>query len=355
MRKVRSLYSLTLLVFILALFETVALAQNRPTVTVLSINNGEKLVAGGPFTIHWFIDDISQVERQSLLLSTDGGITYDQPIAEDLPPEVDLAVFQVPRNLETVLGMVRLVVYLKDGTTVSDDSDRPFSVIRSEAVILSITIEFSPPTKPDSPPENLRFRVEQLGEVTATGMVINTTPRFLYQTMLFDPQTEVEGPFGVKSYRIYRDEKPEVEIRPELRTGENKPNKLKWTEITTALPGQNYAFAVTSSFGSSESRPNTTDTTKVPVILNLVFRNGTIFMNLANSFIATTGAVVIIDDREQYPLIVDKSGLTFTVSKQEMSTPSRIKIKKLIKPGQAVSVVVKNPTGEQSVTSTLQR
>lgn len=346
---------ISLTLFTIAFFATVSLAQSRPTVTVLSINNGEKLVAGGPFTVHWFIDDRSQIERQSLLLSTDGGITYDQPIAQDLPPEADLAVFQVPRTLETVVGMVRLIAYLKDGTTVSDDSDRPFSVIKSQAAILSITIEFSPPTAPDSPPENIKFQVKQLGEVTAAGMVINEVPHFLYHATLAAPRTGVEGPFGVKSYRIYRDEKPEVEIRPELRTGENEPDKLKWSEITTAFPGQNFAFAVTSSFGSSESRPSTTDTTKVPVILNLVFRNGTITMNLANSFIATTGAVVILNGQEQYPLIVDGTGLLFTVRKQERSTPSGLKIKKVVKPGQTVSVVVKNPTGEQSVTSALQR
>lgn len=351
MRITRILY----LLFVSTLFATVVLAQTRPTVTVLSINNGEKLVAGGPFTIHWFIDDRSQVERQSLFLSTDGGVTYDQPIAQDLPPEADLAVFQVPRTLETVVGMVRLVAYLKDGTTVSDDSDRPFSVIKSQAAILSITIEFSPPSAPDSPPEDIQFRVKQIGEVTADGMIINTAPTFLYQTVLSVPKAQKEGPFGVKSYRIYRDEKPEVEIRPELRTGENEPDKLKWSEITTAFPGQNFTFAVTSSFGSSESRPSTTDTTKVPVVLNLQFRNGTVTMNLANSFIATTGAVVILDGREQYPLIVDSTGLLFTVRKQEKSTPSGLKIKKVVKPGQAVSLVVKNPTGEQSVTSTLQR
>ncbi|MBK7995085.1 MAG: hypothetical protein IPK14_17380 [Blastocatellia bacterium] len=95
--------------------------------------------------------------------------------------------------------------------------------------------------------------------------------------------------------------------------------------------------------------------TELPVIRNPKFIKGTIFLDSASSFINATGATIIINGIDEYPLIFNSEATQFTVNKKITSLPSSITLKKLIKKGQTVELVVRNKDGKLSVAKSLTR
>src|SRR5262249_18429791 len=114
--------------------------------------------------------------------------------------------------------------------------------------------------------------------------------------------------------------------------------------------GNNFLYSITSFFGNGQMSGGSTPAgTDLPVIKNQVFKQGTIFFYAAGSFIAQSGLMFIINDSVSYPLQFDTSGALFTVPKKTPGSPGNITIKKLVKKGSTVRLVVKNPNGKVSV------
>ena len=137
---------------------------------------------------------------------------------------------------------------------------------------------------------------------------------------------------------------------PNNLIGSTSGNSTTFRDMVSTDKGNNFVYSITSFFGtgsmSTGSQPAATD---LPVIKNPKFDKGTIFIDLASSFIPVTGAQLIVDDKESFPLTVSSTGIQYTVVKKTPSTPGGIIMKKLIKKGQTVRLTVKNPDGKVSV------
>ena len=73
----------------------------------------------------------------------------------------------------------------------------------------------------------------------------------------------------------------------------------------------------------------------------------TIFFDAAGSFIKP-GAALIVDDVDAYALQFDSTGAYLTVPRKDKGDGGSV-IKRLIKKGSTVKLVVKNPDGKVSV------
>ena len=100
--------------------------RQSPAVKVLYPNGGERLQPGQQVLIRWKSDDNVGVVWQSVLLSTDGGITYSD-ISGSLDGTAQSFLWTVPR-LATFEALMRVVAVDRSGNQGMDDSDGKFTI-----------------------------------------------------------------------------------------------------------------------------------------------------------------------------------------------------------------------------------
>jgi CSLREA domain-containing protein len=108
-------------------FWTIPFENEPPFIKVGNPNGGEIVCAGEPYTIRWQSSDNTAVQFQDILLSVDGGATFN-PIAERLPGTAQAYDWAVPAGLSTTRAVIQIRVRDYAGNTVSDVSDRIFAI-----------------------------------------------------------------------------------------------------------------------------------------------------------------------------------------------------------------------------------
>lgn len=105
--------------------------SQAPTVRVVSPNGREVFRGGDVFEILWKASDDTRLVRQTIQLSTDGGVTYTDIVMldGDDPP---VFRWKVPLTLVTQRGRIRVVVEDIAGKVSQDASDADFSVLPTE-------------------------------------------------------------------------------------------------------------------------------------------------------------------------------------------------------------------------------
>src|SRR5437868_2816056 len=82
---------------------------------ILAPGPGQALHAASAFTLKWQLDDLAGVESQDLVLSTDGGATFDLKIAAHLPPEQNQLIWGTAPHNATGRARLMLTVRLQGG------------------------------------------------------------------------------------------------------------------------------------------------------------------------------------------------------------------------------------------------
>jgi agmatine/peptidylarginine deiminase len=98
-----------------------------PSAYVLNLNDGPQLVPGDIVDIQWITDDDEGVQDVDLLLSTNGGASYDTTIASHTA-DTGLFVWTVP-DIYTHHAMIRVVARDGDTNTGHDDTDMDFMIV----------------------------------------------------------------------------------------------------------------------------------------------------------------------------------------------------------------------------------
>lgn len=229
-------------------------------------------------------------------------------------------------------------------------------ILAVRQAVLKVDISFDPPQVGQmGPPQNVK--------VVATELKPGQTQSIRTSANKLEPLADGD----LAGFKIYRLPTP-AEGQPALTAedlvkDENLiatiPNDT--TTFTDNVPvgassTGNFTYSVTSFFGNGQNSNGSNPMgTELPVIRNPKFIKGTIFLDSASSFINATGATIIINGIDEYPLIFNSEATQFTVNKKITSLPSSITLKKLIKKGQTVELVVRNKDGKLSVAKSLTR
>jgi glucose/arabinose dehydrogenase len=105
-----------------------------PTVVLLSPNGGEKIKAGSRLVINWQSSDNVRIATHDVLLSTDGGATYQIPIATGLSGTKNSFVLDLPRDQETIKkAKIKIVATDLAGNKGQDESDANFKIKAKKA------------------------------------------------------------------------------------------------------------------------------------------------------------------------------------------------------------------------------
>ncbi|MFY9226772.1 MAG: hypothetical protein WAQ98_29120 [Blastocatellia bacterium] len=228
-------------------------------------------------------------------------------------------------------------------------------ILAVRQAVLKVDISFEPPpTGQIAPPQNVKVLATELKPGQAQSIRTNANK----------VQPLVDG--DLAGFKIYRLPTP-AEGQPEL----TEQDLVKDENLIVTLPNDtttftdnvpvgasstgNFTYSVTSFFGNGQSNGSKPAGTEIPVIKDPKFEKGTIVLVAASSFIKATGAILIINGIDQYPLILTPEATQFTVGKKIPSPLSGQTLKKLIKKGQTVELVVKNPDGKLSVAKSLTR
>lgn len=88
--------------------------------------------AGSPFTISWDLDSATDVDSQDLILSTDGGATFEIKIAAHLPPEQRQLIWSAGRGNVSARARLEVVLRLTNRESVEVIGD-DFSILPAPA------------------------------------------------------------------------------------------------------------------------------------------------------------------------------------------------------------------------------
>ncbi len=102
----------------------------NPSVYLREPNGGNSYNPGDNVEIRWISDDDVQVTSIDILLSTNGGFSFDQTIASGTADDGSFT-WTVP-DVYTTQGRLRLVAHDADGNTGSDDGEGDFSINGSQ-------------------------------------------------------------------------------------------------------------------------------------------------------------------------------------------------------------------------------
>ena len=100
--------------------------QKPPSITVISPNTGETLVANAPASIQWSASDESGINKIDIYMSDDNGLSY-LPVALGLPNISPYTWF--PANRPTSQALLRIVATDNTFDTAQDESDDVFTII----------------------------------------------------------------------------------------------------------------------------------------------------------------------------------------------------------------------------------
>ncbi len=333
-----------------------AIPNRPPDVVVTSPVEGAQITAGLQTVISFTARDGGDpLSRITVSLSTDDGQTFPVVIGSFSGQSQSVA-WNVASELVTENARLKVDAVDSLGATGTGLSGRFRIVpIATEQPLLKVRIDYTPPPQGQVlPPQNVRLAVSILGDKPAV-------QPFAVQPFNLPQQ----GATDVVAYKVYRLPVPEgsdrlptaEEIVQEANLVATLPGSItSFEELLQPTGSGNFAYSLTSTFGSGQQSGGSNPVgTNVPVIRNPVFQKGTIFFDLAGSFIATTGARLVVNSTESYTIVVDSSGLKYTVSKKEASTPSGLKIKKVIRKGRPVTIMVVNPDSTRSLTTSFSR
>ncbi len=119
-----------------------------------------------------------------------------------------------------------------------------------------------------------------------------------------------------------------------------------FSDVLSTTLGSNFVYVAQSVYADGQTSSGSQPVgTSLPVIRNLTFSGGAFVLDATGTFIQPN-AQLVVNGTESYPLTV--SGSQLTVSKKAKSTPGGLKLKKLVKVGTTVKVVVRNPDGKTS-------
>jgi len=106
----------------------------NPTAFLRTLRGGEELEPGDVVDIRWSSDDDIGVVEADLLLSTNGGVSFDETIAQSIADSGSY-LWTVP-DIATTQARIRVVVRDGDGNTGSDQSDSDFAIDGTVPIVL---------------------------------------------------------------------------------------------------------------------------------------------------------------------------------------------------------------------------
>lgn len=125
-----------------AVVPVVARDPESPTVTVLAPNGGEILEGGKQYEIRWGARDNARVTSVTILLSTDGGLSFPDTIASGETNDSSY-MWAVPDVVEET-ARVRVVAYDGVPNQGSDASDGDFTIVRDTAGAGRVELIYAP-------------------------------------------------------------------------------------------------------------------------------------------------------------------------------------------------------------------
>ena len=97
-------------------------------VAVTVPNGGEKIMAGSPFMIQWSCKSLQGIHSQEIRLSTDGGLNFPNVIATGVSGSAQSFAWNVPTNIFTNNGRIRVTAFDVSGMSTFDDSNANFEI-----------------------------------------------------------------------------------------------------------------------------------------------------------------------------------------------------------------------------------
>jgi hypothetical protein len=324
-----------------------------PEVMVLSPNGGETFISGMSTVIRFNgRDKEDSLSGFAVAASVDGGASYSIEIAK-VGPDATSVSWNIPDGLETSQAQIRVTARDRSGNTASATSGI-FKVQKPQPgpvadPTLRVVLLFDPPPQDQiAPPQNVRVNVSEADKDSITSSS---------QSGMADNADDDSAPTDLQGYNIYRIPAPADGSQPsagdivkeENLIGSTSADATTFMDNVSTSKGNNFVYSITSFFGNgTQTNGSQTAGTNLPVVKNPRFEKGTIFMDAAGSFIAQTGATLIINDNDTYPLQLDSTSAFFTVSKKTKGT-NGLTLKKLIKKSVPVKLLVKNPDGKLSL------
>lgn len=312
-----------------------------PNVTIISPQGGQAFTSGTVMNIAFQATDNDSIAGYTITASI-GEQTFN---IASLDATASNVAWSIPELLGPASGTVTVTAIDASGNRGSATSGI-FQIQKSQssAPFLRVVLTFDPPPAGQvAPPQNLR--------ITATE----------FKPSSVAPQQASSTLVGYNVYRILQPDPgqplPSAKdiVQNGVLIGAVEATATSFTDIVSTSNGSNFAYTVTSTFGSGQqgggANPAATD---LPVIRNPRYASGALLLDLAKSYIRQ-GATISIDDTETYTLQVDSSGIQYIVPKSQKSIPGGKKIKKAIPAGKTVILKVKNPDGRVSVGVSFQR
>jgi glucose/arabinose dehydrogenase len=103
--------------------------KTAPIVDLFAPNGGEIVRPGSKLTIRWQSSDNTRVDRHDIMLSTDGGVTYQIPLATGLAGTAQSFVFDIPADQTKIKkAKVRVIATDLAGNKGQDESDANFKI-----------------------------------------------------------------------------------------------------------------------------------------------------------------------------------------------------------------------------------
>lgn len=240
-----------------------------------------------------------------------------------------------------------------NNATNSDIFITKLSPISSVVPTLRVSITFDPPPPGQIlPPQNVRVNAvqamimsrtgtdeQEANIVTVAGTIIDQIPQ-LTAFNVFRVPAPADGSIPTAD---------QITGNPNNLVAMLPPNANSFTDFVPTNMNQNFFYSITSSFGNGmQSSGSPPVGTNLPVVRNPVLVKGALLIDSTASFILS-GATLIVNDVQSYALTLDATAMKFAVTKQMLSTPGGLKIKKLVKKGATVKLVVRNPDGKSSL------
>jgi hypothetical protein len=330
-----------------------------PEVSLLNPTGGETITSGMSTNIQFSgRDKEDALSGFTVAASTDGGASFSIEIAR-VGPDATSVPWNVPDGLVTTQAQVQVTARDRSGNTASAKSGlftirKPPQPGPAPEPMLNVVLLFDPPADDQvAPPQNLRVSASEAGADMAP------------TSGLSEIRAAAEGgvPTDLQGFNIYRVPAradgtlpgPDEVVRDENLIGSTSADATSFMDTVSTSKGNNFVYSATSFFGTgTSSQGSETAGTNLPVIKNVRFEKGTIFMDTSGSFISLTGAILIVDNKDEYPLKNDSTGVNFTVDKKTKGSGG-LALKKLIKKNVPVRLLVRNPDGKLSVGVTLTR
>lgn len=329
-----------------------------PTVKLINPVGGETVISGKPFTIKYSGSDNDAIATYILSYSVDGGISENREIGR-VDGTTTEVIWNVPDNLVTQTALVKVIAIDRSGNTSSTVSN-PFTINNQtpNTGSLRVILNFNPPPPGVfAPPDMLKVvtaEVVNSSIAPAFGPVVSNISSFDNNGAInvVGPKIDTTAIFGtLLGYNVYRipspidqsSPDPSLVVKPENLVGSLPADTTTFSDMISTSISTNYTYSVTAFFGGmGSSMGSTTSGTEVPVIKDVQFRMGTVFVPAQGSFIQD-GAVLIVNDNDAFKLQFSDSGVEMTVLKKMKGSSSNLTLKKLIKKGATVKLYIKNP------------